>query len=113
PDPAVLGTGEREVEARAVGRDELMAPGAVGQRGREVGGVGRHPDEPTGVPGPLSADDPAVPAPASSTPSAGRRSFGGSNRYPTLRTVPMSCSCSGPSLARRRRTWTSTVRVPP
>ena len=38
---------------------------------------------------------------------------GSTKRYPTLRTVPIRVSCSGPSLARRRRTWTSTVRVPP
>ena len=36
----------------------------------------------------------------------------GANRYPTLRTVPMTDSRS-PSLARSRRTCTSTVRVPP
>jgi hypothetical protein len=40
-------------------------------------------------------------------------SAGVTNRYPTLRTVPMTDSYSGPSLARSRRTWTSTVRVPP
>ena len=37
----------------------------------------------------------------------------GTNRYPTLRTVPMRTSWSCPSLARSRRTWTSIVRVPP
>ena len=40
-------------------------------------------------------------------------SAGVTNRYPTLRTVPMTDSYSGPSLARSRRTCTSTVRVPP
>ena len=40
-------------------------------------------------------------------------SAGVTNLYPTLRTVPMTDSYSGPSLARSRRTWTSTVRVPP
>ncbi len=40
-------------------------------------------------------------------------STGVTNRYPTLRTVPMTDSYSGPSLARSRRTCTSTVRVPP
>src|SRR5262249_5499590 len=35
------------------------------------------------------------------------------NLYPTLRTVPISTSYSAPSLARSRRTCTSTVRVPP
>ncbi len=84
PHAAVLGTGERHVKAGPVGRHELVSPGAVEEGGREVGGVGRHPDEPTGVPDPLSADDPE-PAPAASAPdvsaaAAGRRSFGGSNR---------------------------------
>lgn len=46
--------------------------------------------------------------------SAARSTFSGvTNRYPTFRTVPISDSCSGPSFARSRRTWTSTVRVPP
>jgi hypothetical protein len=40
-------------------------------------------------------------------------SAGVTKRYPTLRTVPMTDSYSGPSLARSRRTCTSTVRVPP
>jgi hypothetical protein len=34
-------------------------------------------------------------------------------RYPTPRTVWIRPSCSGPSLARSLRTWTSTVLVPP
>src|SRR5262245_34919910 len=34
-------------------------------------------------------------------------------RYPTFRIVSTISSCSGPSLARIRRIWTSTVRVPP
>ena len=33
--------------------------------------------------------------------------------YPTLRTVAISPSYRWPSFARKRRTWTSTVRVPP
>ena len=33
--------------------------------------------------------------------------------HPDLRTVPIIDSRSLPSLARSRRTWTSTVRVPP
>jgi len=57
-----------------------------------------------------SAGSRSVAAVAMSRPSSWR---GGTNRYPTLRTVPMRPSCSAPSLARRRRTWTSTVRVPP
>ncbi len=35
------------------------------------------------------------------------------NRYPTERTVWMRFACSSPSLARRRRMCTSTVRAPP
>src|SRR5439155_24011878 len=38
---------------------------------------------------------------------------GVSSLYPTLRTVAIIASCSAPSFARRRRTCTSTVRVPP
>ena len=34
-------------------------------------------------------------------------------RYPTERTVWIRLACSSPSLARSRRTWTSTVRAPP
>ncbi len=46
---------------------------------------------------------------------AGLRPSGlaGTNLYPTLRTVPISASFSEPSLARSRRTCTSTVLVPP
>jgi hypothetical protein len=44
---------------------------------------------------------------------AGRPRAGRTALYPTLRTVPINDSYSGPSLARSLRTWTSTVRVPP
>ena len=37
----------------------------------------------------------------------------GRSGSPTERTVSMRWACSSPSLARRRRTWTSTVRAPP
>ena len=41
---------------------------------------------------------------SSSAAAAARSRPGGTKRYPTLRTVPISASCSGPSLARSRRT---------
>ena len=55
----------------------------------------------------------SISASSSSVDTVASSGRAGTKRYPTLRTVPMSASCSGPSLARRRRTWTSTVRVPP
>src|SRR5690606_6084991 len=95
----VAGAREGDVEARTVRGHELVPPRSLDENARRVNchDVGWVP----------------VTASTGSAGSMPRRSLGGSKRYPTLRTVPISCSCSVPSFARSRRTCTSTVRVPP
>ncbi len=87
-----------------LGAPDEVAPRLCSFGGRTAGGLGddahsansaSDPSGSTVIPPPLLRDD-------------GRTAL-----YPTLRTVPISDSYSGPSFARNRRTCTSTVRVPP
>src|SRR5512132_500918 len=55
---------------------------------------------------------PSALGPANEAPN-GEEPHTSAARYPTPRTVSIRPSCAGPSFARSRRTWTSTVRVPP